>query len=210
MKYLHQIPRIGDGIDHLLEKDPVFSKLGVDLAELKWPYIGPGFPALVRIAIGQQVSTQAAASMWQRFTEGVPTVSPNAILVLKDDDMRSFGLSYQKAKYIRGLAEAVKKNEFSPEALDKLSDDKVFETITALHGFGRWSADMYLMFGLARPDVWPAGDLGIQTGLQRYLNLKDRPPAAQTLKEGARFAPHRTAAAILLWHLKIKTDKDAG
>lgn len=202
MEYLYQVPRIGEDLGHLLKNDPVFRTLGVAPADLKWPYIGPGFAGLVRIVIGQQVSAQAAASLWRRFVDNVHTVSPNSVFALKDDDMRLLGLSHQKARYIRGLAEAVKKKTFVPETLADLPDEAVYEAVTALHGFGQWSAEMYLMFGLARSDVWPAGDLGIQQGLQRYLKLKERPDAARVKKEGARFAPRRTAASILLWYMK--------
>ncbi len=204
MEHLYQIPRIREGLDLLLKNDRVFADLGVKPKDLKWPYFGPGFAGLVRIVIGQQISTQAAASLWQRFKDGAHTVTPNSILALKDQDMRELGLSYQKAKYIRGLAEAVKNKEFKPDALDEASDEDVYAAITDLHGFGPWSAEMYLMFCLARPDVWPAGDLGIQEGLKKYLRLKERPDAARVKKEGKRFMPHRTAASILLWHLKTR------
>lgn len=202
MDYLYQIPRIYEGLEHLLASDPVFKKLDVEIKDLKWPYTGPGFAGLVRIVIGQQVSTAAANSLWARFQEGVPGVTPNAVLALKDDDMRALGLSYQKARYIRGLAEAIRKKEFDPLALERLPDEDVYKAVTALKGFGDWSAEMFLMFGLARPDVWPAGDLGIQEGLKLYLKKKKRPTAEQAQEEGRRFAPHRTAASILLWHLK--------
>jgi len=123
MDYLYQIPRIHDGLEHLLKNDPVFSKLGIKLHELLWPYMGSDFAGLVRIVIGQQVSTQAAQSMWNKFKDGLPCVTPNAVLVLDDDEMRSFGLSHQKASYIRGLAEAVRKGTFDFVALEHASDD---------------------------------------------------------------------------------------
>lgn len=202
VQYLHQIPRIREGLEHLLERDPVFSALQADPETFLWPYMGPGFPGLVRIVIGQQVSTLAAEALWTRFVDGVPNVTPNSVLVLKDDDMRLLGLSHQKASYIRGLAKAVKKKEFDPAALKNLPDEDVYAAVTALKGFGNWSAEMFLMFGLARPDVWPAGDLGIQEGLKIYLRKRKRPTLEQTLKEGARFSSNRTAASLLLWNLK--------
>ena len=164
--------------------------------------MGAGFPGLVRIVIGQQVSTKAAESLWNRFENELPNVTPNAVLVLSDEDMRKLGLSYQKASYIRGLAEAVKAKKFDPVALEHATDEEVHTAITALKGFGGWSAQMYLMFGLARPDVWAPGDLGIQEGLKTYLKKKERPTPQQAEKHGKRFAPHRTAASLLLWHLK--------
>lgn len=196
------MPRIFDGLEHLLKNDPVFSGLGLNPADIKRIYVGAGFRGLVRIVIGQQVSTQAADSLWQRLQDGIPNVTPNSVLILKPDEMRNLGLSHQKAGYIRGLADAINEGAFDPQALDPLTDDEVYKAITALKGFGPWSAEMFLMFALARPDIWPAGDLGIQEGLRKYLGLEDRPDFEATQKEGERFAPHRTAAALLLWHLK--------
>lgn len=202
MEYFHQIPRIHDGLEYLLKNDPVFRARDININDFRWPYMGAGFEGLVRIVIGQQVSTQAAASLWDRFQKEMPCVTPNAILVLKDDEMRGFGLSHQKASYIRGLAEAVRKGTFDPVALEHAGDDEVYEAVTALKGFGDWSAQIYLMFGLARPDIWAPGDLGIQEGLRIYLDKKERPTAEEAAAHGARFKPHRTAASLLLWHLK--------
>lgn len=202
MDYLHQIPRIRDGLDHFLENDPVFSTLDVKPEQLTWPYYGPGFASLARIVIGQQVSTQAADALWKRFEDGLPCITPNAVMVLKDEEMRALGLSHQKASYIRNLAEAIRQKSFDPMALEHMDDSEVFETITSLKGFGAWSAQIYLMFGLARPDIWPSGDLGIQEGVKRYLGLEERPQAMETLLHGNQFKPYRTAASLLFWYLK--------
>jgi len=207
MDYLHQIPRIRDGLEHLLEKDPVFKQSGIIMSEMGWPYMGPGFPGLARIIVGQQVSMQAAQTIWARVEKSLPCVTPNAILALKDEDMRALGLSYQKASYIRNLAQAVRDGAFNPDALEQASDEEVFAAVTALKGLGGWSAQMYLMFGLARPDIWAPGDLGIQEGLKVYLRKKERPLPEQALKHGARFAPYRTAACLLLWRLKAKKNE---
>ncbi len=199
---LYHVPRIFEGIEHLLENDPVFSKLGLRTVDLKRPYYGPGFQGLVRIVVGQQVSTHAADSMWKRLQNDLPNITPNSILILNQDELRALGLSHQKARYIRALAEAINDKSFDPAALEDMDDDGVYEAITALKGFGSWSAEIYLMFCLARPDVWPAGDLGIQEGLRKYLGRKERPDEKQTKKAGERFKPYRTAASLLLWHMK--------
>src|SRR5690606_8270200 len=155
--------------------DPVFAAHAIDVDKFTWRYTGPGFPGLVRIVIGQQISTAAASSLWAKFTDHIPRVTPNAVVMLGDDDMRKLGLSQQKAAYIRGLAEAERSKNFDPEGLEQLPDGDIYAAITALKGFGDWSAEMFLMFGLARPDIWPAGDLGIQEGLRKYLRAADRP-----------------------------------
>lgn len=202
MAYLSHIPRIYDGLAYWLAEDPVFARLDIAPEDVRGPYYGPGFDGLVRIVLGQQISVQAAASLWERLHAGMPCVTPNAVMALDDEQMRGFGLSHQKARYIRGLAAAVRDGALVPEALAEAPDDDVYAALTALKGFGRWSADMYLMFGLARPDIFPAGDLGIQTGLQYYLGLGERPDAARAAAEKERFSPHATAASLLLWRLK--------
>jgi DNA-3-methyladenine glycosylase II len=206
MQYLYEVPHIRAGMDHLLTHDPVFARLGLVPEVLTWRYTPGGFPSLVRIVVGQQVSTSAARSMWAKFEAGVPDIQPRHVLKLDDETMRSFGLSRSKVAYIRGLSEAIRDGALDPESFDAMSDDAVFEAITALKGFGRWSADMYLMFSLARPDVWPAGDLGIQEGLRRYLQMDGRPDEARVRGEKARFSPHCTAASILLWHMASMKD----
>jgi DNA-3-methyladenine glycosylase II len=208
MKYVHELPSVRTGLDFLLKNDPVFSKSGIDLNSFVWPYMGPGFPGLVRIVIGQQVSTAAAASMWQKFQTGVGDVTPRAIMALSEEQMKAFGLSRQKISYITLLAKATADRSLKLDGFGNMDDAAVTAAITALKGLGPWSAQMYLMFGLGRPDVWPAGDLGIQEGLRKYLNAATRPGVMETLLEGKRFAPHRTAASLLLWHIKGRDSKD--
>lgn len=204
MKYLHEIPHIRTGLETLLAEDRVFKKLSVRPEDLSWRYTAPGYDSLVRIVIGQQVSTKAAQSIWEKFRKELKSVTPVRVMAMADDDLRALGLSGQKVKYIRGLSEAIIDKSFKPTALEKMKDEDVYEAITALKGFGRWSAEMYLMFSLARPDVWPAGDLGIQEGLRLYHKREERPDAEEVMKMGKKFAPHRTAASVLLWYIKDK------
>lgn len=203
--YLHQLPHIRKGLKAILAEDKVFRRHDIDLDHFNWAYIGPGFAGLVRIVVGQQVSTAAAQSIWNRVESGV-SVTPRGIMRAAEGDLRALGLSGAKVATIKGLAGAIARRDFDPEAMEELDDEAVLESITALKGFGPWSAQMFLMFGLARPDVWAPADLGIQTGLQYYLNAKERPDISRTQKAGDRFAPNRTAASLLLWHLKSVTE----
>lgn len=206
IEYLHQHPAIYEGLNHLLTKDPVFRKLEKKPEDFRRSYSGPGFPELVRIVIGQQVSTAAARNVWQRMESHFTIVEPQKILKMEDEALRAFGLSGQKVKYIRGLSEAVHGKAFDPHALEGMDDEAVYAAITALKGFGPWSAEMYMMFSLARPDVWPVGDLGVREGLRLYLKRTERPSVEDALAEGRRFAPYRTAASILLWAMKAQDD----
>lgn len=201
-QYLYEIPAISTGLETLLNDDPVFSQTGIKTEELTWPYFGPGFPAFVRIVCGQQVSTGAAQSIWEKVQKHLAPLTPETLLAAPDETYRIAGLSGQKTRYIKGLSEEILAGNFDIDALSALPDDKITEAITALKGFGPWSAQIYLMFGLARPDVWPAGDLGIQEGLRRYLGRDERPDINETIMQGKKFTPRRTAASILLWKLK--------
>lgn len=202
MQYLHEVPAIRTDLQYLLDNDRVFKKLDITPEDLLWGYSGPGFHSLVSIVIGQQLSTAAARTVNEKFAAAVKKVEPKRILKLTNEELRAPGLSQQKANYIRGLCEAIVAGDFDPHALETLSDEDVYTAITALKGFGTWSAEMYLMFSLARPDIWAPKDLGIQGGMQLYLKLPERPDADRVMKEGKRFAPRRTAASLLLWYIK--------
>lgn len=208
LRYLHDLPHIRAGLDGLLAEDPVFAARTIPVEQFGWQYIGAGFAGLIRIIIGQQISTSAADALWLRFETTLPAVTPAVLLDLSDADMRGLGMSQQKMSYMRGLAAAVADGSFDPHALEQLDDAAVYAAITACKGLGNWSAEMFLMFGLARPDVWPAGDLGIQEGLRRYRKQATRPDYEETRAAGADFAGRRTAAALLLWHLKSLPPED--
>lgn len=200
-QYLHQVPAIAGGLRVLMRDDPVFSRRSIDVDRFTWPYVGPGFDGLVRIVIGQQVSTAAANAIWSRFSSAIaPT--PEDLSAADDATLRGLGLSAAKAAAIRGLAHAVLDGVFTPEDMPAHSNDAITAAITAMKGFGPWSAQMYLMFGLARPDIWAPGDLGIRTGLQYYLGRDERPDIEETAAAESRFTPHQTAASLLLWQMK--------
>lgn len=179
--------------------------IAATLAEIGYPperRMTAGFPALLRIIVGQQLSTKAAATIWGRLDaamDGAP--APARLLALEDATLRTVGLSRAKVLYARGLAEAVLEGRLDPAGLARLPDDDTLAAITALKGFGPWSANMYLMFALGRPDIWPADDLGVREGLRRIRRLDARPDMAQTRELGKGWTPHRSAAAMLCWHI---------
>ena len=162
----------------------------------------PGFGHLLKVIAGQQLSVKAAATIHRRLLDRIgdpPT--PDALLQEDDASLRSIGLSRQKIDYARGLAEAIRSGRFEPESLNQRSDAEVIDALTALKGFGVWSAQMVLLFSLGRPDVWPVDDLGIRAGLQRLKGLPDRPDRAEAVRLGAPWSPHRSAMALFMWHL---------
>jgi DNA-3-methyladenine glycosylase II len=161
---------------------------------------GPSYEHLLRIIVGQQISVKAAASVYAKLEGALGRVEPRRFLALSDAELRAQGLSRQKVAYGRGLAEAVASRRLVPQRLAGLPDQEVLETITALKGFGRWSAEMFLLFSLGRPDVWPSTDLGIQGGLKKLKKLRTRPSPERAERIARPWAPYRGAMAVFVWH----------
>jgi DNA-3-methyladenine glycosylase II len=183
----------------LAEADPA---LGASYARfgppLLWPR-EPGFPTLVHLILEQQVSLASAQAAFDRLLQTVGVIEPAAVLGLDDAAMLAIGFSRQKAGYARGLAEALV-DGFDLAALARLPDDEVRRRLTSLKGIGPWTADIYLLMALGRPDVWPNGDLALATAAQEVLGLDDRPAFTDLATIAERWAPHRATAARILWH----------
>ncbi|MBL6812692.1 MAG: DNA-3-methyladenine glycosylase 2 family protein [Luminiphilus sp.] len=158
------------------------------------------FESLARIVMGQQLSVKAAATIAQRVDETVGgALGPETLLATAPDQLRAAGLSRQKISYLQSLAEAVISGDLPIETLPELADEEVEAAITAVRGFGRWSAHMYMMFALGRPDIWPSGDLAVRVGFGRIMGWKDRPDEKRVIDEGGPFSPYRSALALLCW-----------
>ena len=150
--------------------------------------------------MGQQLSVKAAATIARRVDETVGgALQPESLLATAPDKLRAAGLSRQKIGYLRSLAEAVIAGDLPIENLPELTDEEVEAAITAVRGFGRWSAHMYMMFSLGRPDIWPSGDLAVRVGFGRMMGWKDRPDEKKVIDEGSIFSPYRSALALLCW-----------
>lgn len=161
-----------------------------------------GFETLLRIVVGQQVSTHAAAAIFERVKTAIgEPMCPRRTLRLRETTLRKAGLSGRKVEYTRGLARAIADGSLDLDRMPTMSDEEVVESITALKGFGIWSAQMYLMFTLGRMDVWPGGDLGVREGVRMLLSLDERPVEREMPELGARWRPYRSAVALLAWHL---------
>jgi len=158
------------------------------------------FATLARIIVGQQVSVAAAASITRKLVDTVGgDLTAASVLNSPEEDLRGAGLSRQKVSYMQSLATAEASGQLSLTTLPTLSDDDATAAITAIKGFGEWSAHMYLMFSLGRPDIWPVGDLAVREGFKRIQGLDGRPTAAQLKPLGEPYRPYRSALAMLCW-----------
>ena len=158
--------------------------------------------ALVGAIVSQQLSTKAAATIFGRLVALFPDnhiPDASAIAAQSDAALRGVGLSGQKVSYLRDLSARIADRRLDLDALDALPDSVVIERLTAVKGFGRWTAEMFLMFRLHRPDVLPAGDLGIVNAVQRLYKLRKRPDAKRILKMGEAWKPYRSVASWYLW-----------
>ena len=157
-----------------------------------------GFPSLVLFVLEQQVSLASAAATYRTLLVRVGRMTPDAMLA--HPDMRADGMSRQKERYLRALAAAVDDGSLDLPALEQMDDDQVRTRLTALPGIGRWTADVYLLSCLGRPDLWPVGDRALQVAAAETLGLPEVPDAAALTSIGERWRPRRSTAARILWH----------
>jgi DNA-3-methyladenine glycosylase II len=189
-----------------MKSDPKLAKLMKELgpidpetdrrASRPDPYV-----ALARAICGQQLSVKAAASIWGKveavFGDKIP--SPQEVINADPQALRDAGLSWSKVSYFRDLAERVRDGELDLERLPELSDSEVIEELTQVKGIGAWTAEMFLIFHLGRPDVLSTGDLGIRKGAQIAHGLDEMPTPAELEAIGEAWRPHRTLACLYLW-----------
>jgi DNA-3-methyladenine glycosylase II len=160
------------------------------------------FCGLVEAIVSQQLSTRAAATIYGRLRALMPGGGPptaEAILPLSDEILRSVGLSRQKASYLRDLSQKVVDGSLHTGSLAGMSDEEVVAELTRIKGIGRWTAEMILIFRLARPDILPVGDLGIVKAVRNAYGLRKTPDARRLLKIGETWRPYRSVASWYLW-----------
>lgn len=187
-------------LDHISASDPAIAR-ALERVGYPEPRIrARGYQTLLRTIVGQQVSVAAAASVWNKL-EGLlgETVPPEALLAADFDALRGCGLSRQKQGYARSLAELVVSGALDLSALPA-DDEEAIAELTKIKGIGRWSAEIYLLFAEGRPDILAAGDLAVQAGLHKLLDLPARPSEKEVRALAERWRPHRGALTMLTWH----------
>jgi len=193
---------------HLRAADPVLARLIDEIDEPRTlvrpdlPAPGEHYAALVRTIVGQQLSVRAARAIWAKVLAafGGRPPTPQEVLAADEEELRAAaGLSRSKVGYLRSLAEHVLSGELELDRLDSLDDATVIAELTAVRGIGEWSAHMFLIFQLQRPDVLAPGDLGIRRAIQLAYELPELPPPAEVERIAEPWRPHRTTACRYLW-----------
>jgi DNA-3-methyladenine glycosylase II len=163
----------------------------------------PGFPTLVLLILEQQVSLASAKAAYDRLAARIGAVTPDGVLGSSDEELRADGFSRQKSRYVRALSTALLDGSLDLEAVAALDDDGVRSALVALPGIGPWTAEVYLLSALRRPDTWPVGDIALQEAARRARGLEERPSPLELEALGEAWRPHRATAARLLWHLYL-------
>lgn len=196
----------------LMAADPKLAKLIRELGPIEPERDRRGsredaYEALARAICGQQLSTKAAAAIWERIEAlfGGGTPDPKAVVAADPQEMRDAGLSWSKVSYFRDLAERVLDGELDLKRLPELPDEEIVAELTEIKGIGRWTAEMFLIFHLGRPDVLSTGDLGIRRGAQLAFGLDELPSEDELARIGERWRPHRTIACLYLWRSLERT-----
>ncbi len=160
---------------------------------------GDPFQTLARAIVGQQISVKAADSIWARFAGYAQTVSPEHVVTLELEALAGCGLSRRKAEYLHDLAGHFVDSRIEPARWKKMEDEAVIAELVDVRGVGRWTAEMFLIFNLRRPDVWPVDDIGLQKAVALHYLNGERPTPKALRQHGERHAPWRTVATWYLW-----------
>jgi len=183
----------------LAAADPVMAALIARYPDCVLGNRGDPFQTLARAIVGQQISVKAADSIWARFAALAETVAPESVAVLDPDELAACGLSRRKVEYLVDLAGHFIDERIRPTRWKKMEDEAVIGELVDVRGIGRWTAEMFLIFNLRRPDVWPVDDIGLQKAVALHYLGGERPTPKVLRQHGERHAPWRTVATWYLW-----------
>ena len=182
---------------HLSDKDKIISRIIDKFDDLELISRGDIFFTLIRSIIGQQISVKAASTVWSRFTEKVGNITPENILSVDSEELRSCGLSQRKAEYVIGISESW--HEYSSFDWEKMDDEEIIDKLVKLRGVGKWTAEMILIFTLLRPDVFPIGDIGMIRGIEKTYNSGVKMSNDELYAISEKWKPWRTVACCYMW-----------
>jgi len=194
-------------VRHLKKSDPILRAIIERVGPCRMGFSQPKFHTLAEAIVYQQLNGKAADTIFKRFAAlaGEP-LTPQGVLKLTAEQMRAVGLSKQKSSYMHDLAEKTASGELNFSRLPKLSDEEVIEHLTQVKGIGEWTAHMFLMFALRRPNVLPTGDFGVRMAIKKHYNKRKMPKPVHMEKIAKCWEPYRSVACWYLWQsLNVKT-----
>ena len=202
-------PTLHKATQTLAQKDPKLAKVVEKHGTPPLWDREPGFPTLVKIILEQQVSLASAQACYDKLLETINPLTPKKFLTLSDTELKQIGYSRQKTRYTRILAEIIETGELDLDKLQEQDDQEVFETLTSLKGIGPWTASIYLLMALLRPDVWPEGDLALLVSMREVYGLDETPDKVTAARIAEGWKPWRSVGARILWHgyLSEKADR---
>jgi len=183
----------------LAKQDKVLKQLIAEYSDARLRSRGAAFETLLRAIVGQQISVKAAQSVWNRFEEQVGVVSTEGVLALTPAAMQACGLSRQKVVYMRDLAQHFQSGVINPRRFRSLNDEELIDSLCDVRGIGRWTAEMFLIFHLRRPDVYPLQDIGLIRAVERHYLGGKKASREEVSEIGERWRPWRTVATWYLW-----------
>tara|TARA_R110002096_G_scaffold13053_5_gene46631 strand:- start:464 stop:1111 length:648 start_codon:yes stop_codon:yes gene_type:complete len=195
-----RIRALQQGLAALQVADPALDAAVAEAGAPTFELRPQGFETLVRAIVAQQVSAASARAIFGRLCDAVRPLTPERFLDVGPEAVRACGFSRPKIKYAVALAEHILDGRLPLDRLPAMEDGAVIEALTAVPGIGVWSAEVYMIFAMGRPDIWPAGDLALQTAQQRIRGLDARPTPKASRLLAEEWAPWRSAAAVTLWH----------
>ena len=196
------LPYARDAVAHLSSADPVMARLIGEIGQVSISLRPHRFQSLVRAIVFQQLAGRAAQTIYERFVALFPGTrfpTPQQVLAIHPRRLRSAGLSRQKSRYIRDLARHVADGAINFRRFARMDDEEIIVELTRVKGIGRWTAEMFLMFNLGRPDVLPVDDLGFRNAVHRAYSLKKIPNGKELKEFGERWRPYRTVATWYMW-----------
>jgi len=194
-------------VRYLKDRDPDLAKIVKKLGPPPMWFREEGFLSLIHIILEQQVSLSSAKAAYDRLIAAAASLTPERFLQFNDTELKTFGFSRQKTAYCRNLAHAILQDGLDLTALRTMDDATARSELTKIKGIGIWTADIYLLTALRRPDVWPRGDLALAVAIQRTKGLQNRPSLEEMNAFSVDWMPWRAVAARLLWHYYLSNDR---
>jgi DNA-3-methyladenine glycosylase II len=185
-----------DATNYLTNTDEIISRLIASYPDAVLKNQGNPFHTLTRAVVGQQISVKAADAIWQRLEAQLETISPPQLLTVGEDALRQCGLSRQKISYLTAIALAFEEGTLTPSRWERMSDEEMISQLVAIRGIGKWTAEMFLIFYLNRPDVLPLTDLGLLNAIQLHYGRLSK---SEMLTLSRQWQPYRTVATWYLW-----------